>query len=340
MSTAYTFVPSPLHFYSDHPEQPSRFDLLTPRLDSFDAQRLNAIPAARDEVARVHHPKLISSLEEICREGPAVIDYAPTFVTRSSFEDALLAAGGTLSCVRAVLSGSARNAFALVRPPGHHAEPDRSMGFCIFNNIAIAARDALVGATGQSPRQRVAIVDYDAHHGNGTQAAFMDDERVAYCSTHQWGIYPGTGWYEEAPHARKRIVNVPLPAVSGNKSFERIANEIFVPFIQTFKPELILVSAGFDAHWNDPITTLGLTSAGFYMLSKKLVDLAEEHCGGRIVFVLEGGYDPANLANGTAAVFAALTNKPFIDPGDASPRKETDASEMIEKVCEWNGFLK
>ena len=333
MTTAYTFVPSPLHVYPDHPEHPSRFDLLTLRLDSFGAQKLDAKPATRDEVARVHHPTLINSLKDICKQAPAIIDYAPTFVTQTSFDDALLASGGTLSCTRAVLSGSARNAFALVRPPGHHAEPTRSMGFCIFNNIAIAARDALAHGT-----NCVAIVDYDAHHGNGTQAAFIDDERVAYCSTHQWGIYPGTGWYEEAPHAKKRIVNVPLPAGSGDQSYKRIADEIIAPFIQSFKPELILVSAGFDAHWNDPITTLGLSSAGFYMLSKKLVDLAEEHCSGKIVFVLEGGYNATNLANGADAVFAALMNKDFVDPGDASPRRETDASEMIEKVCKWHGF--
>ena len=139
--------------------------------------------------------------------------------------------------------------------------------------------------------------------------------------------------------APKRIVNVPLPAGSGDKTYERIADEIFVPFIQSFKPELILVSAGFDAHWNDPITTLGLSSAGFYMLSKKLVDLAEEHCGGKIVFVLEGGYNATNLANGADAVFAALMNKGFVDLGDVSPRKETDASGMIENVCERHQFI-
>jgi acetoin utilization deacetylase AcuC-like enzyme len=334
MTTTYTFVPSPSHVYPDHPEHLSRFDLLKPRLDSFGAQKLDTKPATREEVARVHNPTLINSLEDICKQAPAIIDYAPTFVTQTSFDDALLASGGTLSCTRAVLSRSTRNAFALVRPPGHHAEPTRSMGFCIFNNVAIAARDAL-----ERGIKHVAIVDYDAHHGNGTQAALIDDERVAYCSTHQWGIYPGTGWYEEALHAKKRIINVPLPASSGDKIYERIANEIFAPFIQSFKPELILVSAGFDAHWNDPITSLGLSTAGFYMLSKKLVDLAEEHCGGKIVFVLEGGYNAANLANGSAAVFAALMNKDFVDPGDASPRKEIDASEMIEKVCEWHGFF-
>ena len=334
MTTVYSFVSSSRHIYPDHPEQPSRFDLLAPRLDYFGAQILDVKSATRDEAARVHHPKMISALEDACKQGPAIIDSAPTFVTKTSFDDALLAAGGTLSCTHAVLSGSARNAFAIIRPPGHHAEPDRAMGFCIFNNVAIAARDALARGL-----KRVAIMDYDAHHGNGTQAAFLDDERVAYLSTHQWGIYPGTGWYEEAPHAKKRIVNVPLPAGAGDKTYKRIADEIFVPFIQSFKPELILVSAGFDAHWNDPITTLGLSTAGFYMLSKKLVDMAEEHCGGKIVFVLEGGYNATNLANGSAAVFAALMNKDFVDPGDASLRKEADAREMIEKVRRWHGFI-
>ena len=338
MTTAYCFVPSTSHNFPEHPEHPSRLDILEPKLKSFHAQKIEAIPATRDEVALVHHPKLITELEQVCKQGPGVIDSAPTFVTQTSFTDALLASGGTLNCVRTILSGSARNAFAIVRPPGHHAEPDRPMGFCLFNNVAIAARDALVRADGHPPLQRVAIVDYDAHHGNGTQAAFLDDERVAYLSTHQWGIYPGTGWYEEAPHAKKRIVNVPLPAGSGDKTYERIANEIFAPFIESFKPGLILVSAGFDAHWNDPITSLGLSTTGYFMLSKKLVDLAEEHCGGKIVFVLEGGYNATNLANGATAVFAALMNKDFVDPGDASPRKETDANEMIKKVCKWHKF--
>lgn len=339
VAAAYTFVPSLGHVYPDHPERPGRFDVLMPRLDSFAAHKMDVLPATREEVRRVHHPELTAALERVCKQGPAIIDYAPTFVTKTSFEDALLAAGGVLGCTRAVLSGAARNAFAIVRPPGHHAEPDRAMGFCIFNNVAIAAREALAGATGRSPVRRVAIVDYDAHHGNGTQAAFVEDERVAYLSTHQWGIYPGTGWYEEAPHAKKRIVNVPLAARAGDKTYGRVADEIFVPFIQSFKPELILVSAGFDAHWNDPITTLGLSTAGFYRLSKKLVDLAEEYCDGKIVFVLEGGYDAANLADGVAAVFSALTgSKQGMNAGDPSPYSEPDASERIDQICKWHGF--
>jgi acetoin utilization deacetylase AcuC-like enzyme len=297
------------------------------------------MPASKDDIAHVHHPRLIKSLEEICKQGSAVIDPAPTFVTQTSFEDAVLAVGGTLACSRAVLTTSASNAFALIRPPGHHAEPDRAMGFCIFNNVAIAARDALTGAGGYPPLKHIAIVDYDAHHGNGTQAVFRDDERVAYLSTHQWGIYPGTGWFKEEPHAKKRIVNVPLPSGSGDEAHRRIANEIFTPFIQSFKPEMIFVSAGFDAHWSDPITSLGVSTEGFHLLSKKLVDLAEENCNGKIVFVLEGGYDPANLANGAAVVFSALTGSgPEKAVNDPSPYPEPDVSERIEEVRLWHGF--
>ncbi len=338
MTTAYAFVPAPGHSYLDHPEAPSRFDLLRPRLNSFGAEALAVHPAARAEIGRVHHVELIQQLEAACKAGPTVIDPAPTYITGTSFDDALLAAGGTLECTRAVVRGDARNSFAIVRPPGHHAEPDRAMGFCLFNNVAIAACDAI--EAGHSPLQRVAIVDYDAHHGNGTQAAFRHEPRVAYLSTHQWGIYPGTGWYTEAPDARRRIVNVPLPARSGDAVFAHVAEALITPFIEAFRPELILVSAGFDAHRNDPITTLGLSTAGFYMLSRRLVDLAEQHCNGRIAFVLEGGYDPINLANGSAAIFAALTGSEMdrtVD--DRMPHPEPEAAiEHIDVIRAWHGF--
>lgn len=339
MSTVYTYVPSLKHVLPDHPERPGRFDVLMPRLDSFGASKLDVQAALKEEVARVHDARLIKSLEEVCLHGPVVIDPAPTFVTRTSFEDALLAVGGTLTCTRAILTGAARNAFALVRPPGHHAVPNGAMGFCIFNNVAIAARDSLVKATGRPIIERIAIIDYDAHHGNGTQAVFLNDERVAYLSTHQWGIYPGTGWFEEAPHARKRIVNVPLPDGSGDETYRRIANDIITPFIRSFKPELILVSAGFDAHWNDPITSLGLSTAGFYLLSKKLVELAEEHCAGKIVFVLEGGYDAVNVANGAAAVFSSMTgSNQDINVKDLSPYPEPEVGKRIDDIRKLQGF--
>ena len=335
MTTAYAFVPSPGHEYPDHPERPGRLDELTPKLVSFPAERIEAVPAKHEDIARVHLPRLINGLERICREqAPGIIDYAPTFVTQTSFEDAMLAAGGTLACSRAVLNGEFDNAFAIVRPPGHHAEPDKAMGFCLFNNVAVAARDALAKGL-----ERVLVVDYDAHHGNGTQAAFLDDDRAAYLSTHQWGIYPGTGWIEDAPQAKKRVVDVPLPAFAGDQAFAQISEAILKPTVEAFKPEMIFVSAGFDAHWSDPLTSLGLSSAGFFHISKRLVEMAAEHCSGKIVFVLEGGYDPTNVANGVGAVFAALagTSTEF-DAGDPCPRREPDVMFRLEEIRKWHGF--
>jgi acetoin utilization deacetylase AcuC-like enzyme len=335
MTTAYTFIPSPQHEYPDHPERPGRLDKLTPKLDSYQAEKLDAAPAKHEEIARVHVPRLITGLERVCREeAPGIIDYAPTFVTQTSFEDAMLAAGATLACSRAVVNDEINNAFAIVRPPGHHAEPDKAMGFCIFNNIAIAAKDALAQGL-----ERVLVVDYDAHHGNGTQAAFLDDDRTAYLSTHQSGIYPGTGHVGDAPHAKKRIVNVPLPANAGDAAFARIADEVIQPMVEAFRPEMLFVSAGFDAHWSDPLTSLGLSSAGFFGISKRLVELANEHCNGKIIFVLEGGYDPANVANGAGAVFEALANSGAeFDAGDPSPHKEPDIEALLEEVRRWHGF--
>jgi acetoin utilization deacetylase AcuC-like enzyme len=337
MDTVYTFVRSPTHVYPDHPERPARLDLLEPHFSSIDAELMETVLATREEISYVHNPKLIAALEKVCREqAPGIIDYAPTYVTPSSFEDALFAAGGVITCTRAVLHNDAKNAFAIVRPPGHHAEPDRAMGFCIFNNVAIAARHALINGL-----ERVAVIDYDAHHGNGTQAAFLHEERVAFLSTHQWGIYPGTGWTEDAPHAKKRIVNVPLPAGAGDVSYEKVADEIFKPFVKNHKPQLIFVSVGFDAHWNDPITTLGLSTAGYLTLARKVIQLAEEYCDGKIVFVLEGGYDPMNVANGVMAVFDALTNSSLSEDAalrDPNPRKEPDCEPRIAEVRKWHGF--
>ncbi len=334
MNTVYTYVPSTNHGYPDHPERPERFDILQPRLKSFDAEVMQTKPATREEIAYVHDPKLVSALEKVCREdAPAIIDYAPTYVTRSSFEDALLAAGGAITCAHAVINGDAKNAFAIVRPPGHHAEPDRAMGFCIFNNVAIAARCAI-----ERGMERVMVIDYDAHHGNGTQAAFLDDERLAFVSTHQWGIYPGTGWIEDAPHAKKRIVNVPLPAYAGDHVYKQVADNIFRPFVQSFRPQMLFVSVGFDAHWSDPITTLGLSTAGYLMLAKKVLSLAEEYCDDKIVFVLEGGYDPVNVANGAEAVFIAATGKGESAARDPNPNQEPDCESRIEQVRKWHGF--
>lgn len=340
MKTVYTFVPSRTHEFPDHPEKPARLDVLEPLLNTLGAEQIKATHATKEQIARVHQPQLIKAIEEVCKQGPGVIDSAPTYITQTSYEDALLATGGVLACTQAVINNDARNAFAIVRPPGHHAEPQRAMGFCIFNNIAVAAQEALTGGTdGRPPLQKIMVIDYDAHHGNGTQAAFLNEERVGFISTHQWGIYPGTGRLEDAPHAKGRLVNVPLNSRAGDETFSHIADEIFKPMVESFRPQMLFISAGFDAHWNDPLTSLGLSTQGYFNISKKLIDLAEEFCDGKIVFVLEGGYDPHNVANGARAVFDALTSRPFKnEANDPSLYADPDHESLIAEVRKWHGM--
>jgi acetoin utilization deacetylase AcuC-like enzyme len=206
-----------------------------------------------------------------------------------------------------MLDGKARTGFALVRPPGHHATATRAMGFCLLNNIAIAARRAQ-----DSGLQRVMIVDFDVHHGNGTQEIFESDGDVLYISTHQYGIYPGSGAMSDVglgPGAGM-MVNIPLHPHSGDQAFKQIADAVIVPLGVRFAPDLILMSAGFDSHWRDPLGQLQLTCSGYHMLARTVAHLADEVCGGRVVAVLEGGYDPEALEGSARAVAHALAGLP------------------------------
>jgi len=208
------------------------------------------------------------------------------------------------------------------------------MGFCLFNNVAIAAQDALAHGL-----KRVAVIDFDVHHGNGTQAAAWDDERFGFLSSQQEGIYPGrTGTLEDAPHATGRIVNIPLPSNTGEQGFALIAEKIYQPFIANFQPEMIFVSAGFDAHWADPLAGLGMTIRGYYALSQALLKLAQTHCGGKIVFVLEGGYRPSTVASGIQAVFAALTGREAPSINDTAPHPEPDIRKRVDAVLKRHHF--
>ncbi len=334
MTTTCTLVPSPEHIFPGHEEAPSRFQFLG-NWDSkpYHVTFLDPEPAARETVLAVHSERMLRDFEAACHMGPGITDYAPTFVTPSTFADAFLAAGATLTCTRAVMDGHARNAFAIVRPPGHHAEPEASMGFCLLNNIAIAARYALT-----SGLSRILIYDFDVHHGNGTQAVFWNEPRASFFSTHQENIYPfRTGFMNEAPHARGRIANLPLPPRAGDRAFARIASEALTPLVEKFAPEMIFVSAGFDSHWDDPLAELGLSSAGYFALAQTLVTLAESHCGGKIVFVLEGGYNPKNIASGVDAVLSALTGSPFT-PQDPSPYHEPEIGDRLKHLKELHGL--
>jgi len=285
-------------------------------------------PALEGEVTLVHHQGLLSEIKAECERGSHEFEPSPTYVTKTSYQNALGAVGATLAVSRRLISERKGRGFAIIRPPGHHAEPERSMGFCLFNNIAIAAADAVA-----SGLKKVAIVDFDAHHGNGTEAIFWHTPEVGYFSTHEGGIYPGTGSIESAPHARGRIINVPLPAFAGNKAFNSLLDEIVAPWIANFQPEMIFVSAGYDGHFSDPLTSLTLDTQGYYELTRRLVGIADEHGGGRIMFVLEGGYDPIALEDNIQACLAAMSgHSDFSDHYGPAPGVNPDVDLLINKL--------
>jgi acetoin utilization deacetylase AcuC-like enzyme len=254
--------------------------------------------ASVEELAAVHDRAYIQSVEAMCRVvaeeeehgGRRTRYFAPeTYVSARSYEAALKAAGAPLTALDALMNGEIANAFCLVRPPGHHALPAEAMGFCLFNNVAVAARYAIE----RYGFERVMIIDYDVHHGNGTQDIFYEDPRVLYFSIHQAPFYPGTGLSDERGEGAGlgTTINVPLPATSGFHVYDAIFRQVMAHAADRFDPQLLLVSAGFDAHWNDPLGEMNISTAGFAKLNEFIIELAQRLCNGRLVMVLEGGYD-------------------------------------------------
>jgi acetoin utilization deacetylase AcuC-like enzyme len=326
---ATTLVPSPDHTLEGHPENAGRFEGLRAVLDQIEGARILRVPpssAPIEAVTTVHPARYLEALKQACAQGPGIIDYAPTYVTPASYECAMEAAGGTLQALQALLEGKAERGFALVRPPGHHATATRAMGFCLLNNIAIATRHAQSAGL-----NRIMIVDFDVHHGNGTQAIFEEDAQVLYVSTHQEGIYPGTGFADEVGlgPGKGSVINIPLPPRSGDTALTSVFRRIVLPAGDRFRPDLILVSAGFDAHWRDPLAELQLSCRGFYDLTAMLVTLAERTCR-KIMCVLEGGYDPEALAASVSAVLHGLAGTPLSqDSVGQAPLPEPDIEGRI-----------
>src|SRR6266851_6158895 len=288
---------------SHHPESPDRLRAILEALaaDEFaPLLRREAPVAALDDVARVHPRSLVERLLAAVPESGYVGIDADTIMSPGSGEAALRAAGAVCAAVDAVMAGEADNAFCAVRPPGHHAEPYRPMGFCLFNSIAIAA----LRARDFHDCARVAVIDFDVHHGNGTQAMFESDATLFYASTHQSPLYPGTGARSETGVGN--IVNVPLAPNSGTVPFQRAFNEFILPALEDFQPDFLLVSAGFDAHRRDPLAQLDLTEADYDWVTQILARCAARHCKGRLVSVLEGGYDLGALGASAAAHVRAL----------------------------------
>ncbi len=325
-------VPSAEHNDPTHPENAARIPAILSALAD-DAElsplvtRRPSRPATDTQLASVHDPRYIDALRNAMRRAPAVIDYAPTYITPQSFDCAAQAAGAALAAVdSAFRTHREHSAFALIRPPGHHAPPAQAMGFCLFNNIAVAARGAQQLGAG-----RVMIFDFDVHHGNGTQAAFYADPSVLFISTHQSGIYPGTGTVEETGEGGGKgvTINVPLPDGAGDLAFARIMAEIVAPTADRFRPGILLVSAGYDAHWRDPLANLQLSCAGYHALGSALTAIAKKHCGGKIVFVLEGGYDLLALAGGVVNTLRGALGLPAADALGPAPRPEPDISRLL-----------
>jgi acetoin utilization deacetylase AcuC-like enzyme len=281
-----------------HPESPARLRAVLAALDDPEFARLErreAPDAAREDLLRVHPRRHVEGiLAAVPKTGHIGID-ADTVLSPASGEAALRAAGAVVAAVDAVVAKKADNAFCAVRPPGHHAEPQRAMGFCLFNNAAIGA----LRAREAHGLARVAVVDFDVHHGNGTQEAFEADGTLFYASTHQYPLYPGTGAASETGVGN--IVNVPLRPMAGSTQFRLGMTQRILPALNAFRPELVIVSAGFDAHRSDPLAQLMLEEADYTWVTEKLLEIADRHAAGRLVATLEGGYDLPALAASAAA---------------------------------------
>jgi len=288
--------------------------------------------ATPEELSLVHTIEHISQIEKVAQSGGGWLD-ADTVMSSASYKVALYAAGGVLNAVDTVMERKVDSAFALVRPPGHHATRTSAMGFCLFNNIAIAARQSLR----EYHLDRVLIVDFDVHHGNGTQDAFYDDPAVLYFSTHQYPFYPGTGRIDEVGVGKGigTTVNVPLPAWCGDEEYSQVFQQILVPVAHRFQPELILVSAGYDAHWLDPIGSMQLSVSGFAQMVQILKRLALELCQGRLILALEGGYHIPALARSIKATLEVLLGEVEIDDPLGKPpqgRKAPAVESIIQQV--------
>ena len=313
----------------DHPEHPGRLRAIQARLEADGlVGRCRQIPAREatdEELGRVHVPEYVAAIDATARQPFLQLD-PDTYTSRDSALAARLAAGGLADLANLIADGRLENGFALLRPPGHHAEADRAMGFCLFNNVAVAAR----AVQASSAARRVLIVDWDLHHGNGTQHTFWEDPSVLYFSTHQFPFYPGTGAISELGDREGRgfTINVPWPAGCGDVEYLAVFDRILLPVAERFEPDLILVSAGFDAAEGDPLGSMRLSSAGYAAMTERLRRLA----GGRIALALEGGYDLEAISAAAAACVRTLLGDPA--PPEPRGRPSPAASRVLDAVTE------
>lgn len=337
MSTLLVYAPALAHTLPNHPESHLRMEGLMPLLERTgvlaELDEVSAAMATTEMLARVHSASLIEHIRRVSQQGGGLLDHGDTYATPESYDLARLAVGSCCKAVDRIMTGKAKNGIALVRPPGHHAEREHVSGFCLFNNVAAAARQAqaIHGI------KKVLVLDFDVHHGNGTQDIFYDDDTVLFVSMHLYApyFYPGVGALNETgvEGGHGYTLNVPLPVYVGDEGYVRIYNEVVKPRASAFKPDLILVSAGFDAHWQDPLAAAGLSLTGYAHLARGLVEMAEELCDGRILFVLEGGYQLEALSYGVLNVVCALLGRDEIhDSMGPMPHTENDVSDLLYEL--------
>ncbi len=295
------------HETGHHPERADRIRQIEPQLRSeglWDrCRRAAPVPVSPDRLARVHSPEYLTEIWGACKAGGGYIE-ADTVLSPASYEVALMAAGSCVDATERVLRGEDRTAMCVVRPPGHHALMNRAMGFCLFNNIALAA----TVATAEFELDRVLIVDFDVHHGNGTQATFWDDPKVAFFSIHRWPYYPGSGSEEEVGGGRGvgTTMNLPVRYDTSRRDYLKLFSDRLEQFAGRIRPQLVLVSAGFDSHRADPVGDLGLETEDFEPIARTILDAAATHAGGKVVTALEGGYHPEATAEATAMYVRCL----------------------------------
>jgi acetoin utilization deacetylase AcuC-like enzyme len=313
-----------------HPESPQRLVDIYRMLDSAGMagkfEEIEPRHATRGELEMIHTPSYVDQVAATAGKSCVSLD-PDTSTTPDSYDTALLAAGGVCRAIDEVVSGAVDNAFALIRPPGHHAEADRAAGFCLFNNIAVGARYA----TGKHGLERVLIVDWDLHHGNGTQHSFYGDADILYFSTHQYPYYPGTGALEEAGRGKGLgyTINVPLVPGAGDGDYLSIFRKILKPVALQFKPRIVLVSAGFDIYNQDPLGAMEVTPRGFGCLARVLLDIADACCGGKLVMVLEGGYNTKGQASAVEAVLLEMHGDTRLTEADLD-RIEAEKDEGVD----------
>ena len=324
MQVGFVYDPIYLqHNTGQHVENATRLEAMIAYLEQTQLkQQLTSIkprPATIEELSRAHHEPHISHVQEVAQRGGGWLD-ADTVMSPGSYDAALYAAGGAIRATEAVMSGEITSAFALVRPPGHHATSQRAMGFCLFNNVAITAKYILA----TYKLDRILIIDFDVHHGNGTQEIFYDNPQVLYISTHQYPFYPGTGNIEEIGfgEAKGTTINIPLPSGCGDNEYLSVFEQIIVPAVKRFNPQFMLISAGYDPHWADELALMQVSTSSFAQIAKITQELSAELCNNRLVFILEGGYNLNALATSVKATFDVLMGNPHTeDPLGQPPHR-------------------